>query len=108
MGYPFEVRQTSEEGLARLRRVEPSGPGYSRRRRGRGFSYHDTDGAAITDPATVARIRALAVPPAWRDVWIRALSDVAKHDRVLRLGRRLPAVRALIREQLERGGRTPG
>ncbi|MGH3515645.1 MAG: hypothetical protein ACRDRB_25770, partial [Pseudonocardiaceae bacterium] len=63
----------SEEVLVRLRRVELSDPGYSRRRRGRGFSYHDEDGAALTDPGTVARIRALAVPPAWRDVWICAL-----------------------------------
>jgi DNA topoisomerase-1 len=115
----------------RLRRVEPSDPGYTRRRRGRGFSYHDEDGAVITDPATVARIRALAVPPAWRDVWICALPgghiqavgtdaagrrqyryhdewrrrrDAAKHDRVLRLGRRLPVVRAQIREQLDDRG----
>jgi DNA topoisomerase I len=115
----------------RLRRVEPHGPGYSRRRRGRGFSYHDEHGAPITDPATVARIRALAVPPAWRDVWICALPgghiqavgtddagrrqyryhdewrrrrDADKHDRVLRLGRRLPAVRLQIREQLDGRG----
>jgi DNA topoisomerase IB len=118
---------SDEGGLVRLQRVEPHGRGYSRRRRGRGFSYHDEDGAQITDPATVARIRALAVPPAWRDVWICALPgghiqavgtddagrrqyryhdewrrrrDADKHDRVLRLGRRLPAVRAQIREQL--------
>jgi DNA topoisomerase-1 len=115
----------------RLQRVDPSDPGYSRRRRGRGFSYHDQDGAPITDPGTVARIRALAVPPAWRDVWIcplpgghiqavgtddagrrqyryhdewRRRRDADKHDRVLRLGRRLPAVRSQIREQLEGRG----
>ena len=118
-------------GLVRLQRVEPSSPGYSRRRRGRGFSYHDQDGVAITDPATVARIRALAVPPAWRDVWICALPgghiqalgtddagrrqyryhdewcrrrDADKYDRVLRLGRRLPAVRAQVRDQLDGRG----
>ena len=115
----------------RLQRVDPGGPGYSRRRRGRGFSYHDQHGVPITDPAIVARIRALAVPPAWRDVWIcplpgghiqavgtddagrrqyryhdewRRRRDADKHDRVLRLGRRLPAVRAQIREQLEGRG----
>jgi DNA topoisomerase IB len=119
--------------VVRLQRVEPDGPGYSRRRRGRGFSYHDEDGCLITDPDTVARIRALAVPPAWRDVWICALPeghiqavgtddagrrqylyhdewrrrrDAAKYDRVLRLGRRLPTVRAQISEQL--GGRGLG
>lgn len=54
----------------RLRRSDPNRPGYTRHRRGRGFSYHDRTGAAVTDPAELARIRALAVPPAWRDVWI--------------------------------------
>ncbi|MFI9489639.1 DNA topoisomerase IB [Promicromonospora sp. NPDC052451] len=43
-----------------------------RRRRGRGFSYTDHRGARITDAATLARLRALAVPPAWTDVWICA------------------------------------
>jgi DNA topoisomerase-1 len=37
---------------------------------GDGFAYLDVNGAPLTDPATLARIRALAIPPAWRDVWI--------------------------------------
>lgn len=116
-----------------LQRVEPAGPGYSRRRRGRGFSYYDEDGAPVTDPETLRRIRSLVIPPAWRDVWIcplpgghiqavgtddagrrqylyhdewRRQRDAAKYDRVLRLGRRLPAVRAQIREHLEGRGLT--
>jgi DNA topoisomerase I len=115
----------------RLQRVKPDGPGYSRRRRGRGFSYYGENGAPITDRATLDRIRALAVPPAWRDVWICALPgghiqavgtddagrrqylyhdewrrrrDAAKHERVLRLARRLPAMRAQISEQLDGRG----
>jgi DNA topoisomerase I len=120
-----------EEGAVQLQRVEPHGPGYSRRRRGRGFSYYDENGAVITDPQTLQRIRALAVPPAWREVWICALPgghiqavgtdeagrrqylyhdewrrqrDAAKYDRVSRLGRRLPVVRAQIRKDLDRRG----
>lgn len=131
VGIPHGVQ--CEEGAVQLRRVEPNGPGYSRRRRGRGFSYYDQNGAVITDPETLQRIRALAVPPAWRDVWICALPgghiqavgtddagrrqylyhdewrrqrDAAKYDRVLRLGRRLPAVRAQIREDLDGRGLT--
>jgi DNA topoisomerase IB len=41
-------------------------------RRGRGFSYVDEDGTAISDPAVVDRIRGLTIPPAWKDVWICA------------------------------------
>ncbi|MDR7385645.1 DNA topoisomerase IB [Promicromonospora iranensis] len=44
--------------------------GIHRRRRGKGFSYVDHRGARVTDPETLERIRSLAVPPAWTDVWI--------------------------------------
>jgi DNA topoisomerase I len=56
--------------MARLRRSDCSGPGISRRRRGRGFEYRDDEGRRIEDPADLARIRELGIPPAWRDVWI--------------------------------------
>ena len=56
--------------MARLRRVDCSGPGISRRRRGRGFEYRDDQGRLIDDPEVVGRIRELAIPPAWREVWI--------------------------------------
>jgi DNA topoisomerase IB len=95
------------------------GPGYRRRRAGRGFSYSDVDGALIKDDR-LDRIRALAIPPAWRDVWIcpwpnghiqatgvdaagrrqyryhdqwRARRDAEKHERVLEIARQLPDVR---------------
>jgi DNA topoisomerase-1 len=44
--------------------------GITRRRAGRGFTYLDADGEKVDDPETLARIRALAIPPAWVDVWI--------------------------------------
>jgi DNA topoisomerase IB len=56
--------------VPRLRRVDCSGPGITRRRRGTGFEYRDEDGEHIEDPGVVERIRELAIPPAWEDVWI--------------------------------------
>ncbi len=115
----------------RLRRVRPGSAGITRQRRGRGFSYADANGERVTDPETLERIRSLAIPPAWQDVWIcplpnghiqavgtdaagrrqyryhdewRRARDAEKHDRVLRLGRRLPKVRAQVSEQLEGTG----
>jgi DNA topoisomerase I len=58
--------------VPRLRRVDCSGPGIVRRRRGRGFEYLGEDGTPIRDAEVVERIRALAIPPAWNDVWICA------------------------------------
>src|SRR5687767_4069578 len=55
---------------AGLRYVDPNDPGISRVRRGAGFSYQDADGKRITDKDTLARIRSLVIPPAWKDVWI--------------------------------------
>jgi DNA topoisomerase I len=54
----------------RLRRADCAEPGIVRRRRGRGFSFEDVDGRQIEDEETLARIRELAIPPAWREVWI--------------------------------------
>jgi DNA topoisomerase IB len=56
--------------MARLRRSDCSAAGIHRRGRGRGFSFEDAEGTTITDEETLARIRDLAIPPAWRDVWI--------------------------------------
>src|SRR4051812_47406099 len=104
----------------RLRRSDLNAPGYGRRRSGRGFTYLDTAGRTLRDPAEVARIQALVLPPAWRDVWIcadprghiqatgidaagrkqyryhddwRATRDRAKFDHALEVAARLPAVR---------------
>ena len=54
----------------RLRRADPSAPGITRRRAGKGFIYFAPDGRRITDAATRERIEALVIPPAWEDVWI--------------------------------------
>lgn len=110
-----------------FRRVDPSGPGITRTRRGRGFRYRWPHGPAIEDRAELARIRALAVPPAWTQVWIcsdpnghiqalgtdaagrrqylyhprwRRARDRDKHDRVLRLARRLSRVRDQVAARL--------
>src|SRR3954452_1899767 len=56
----------------RLRRVDCSAPGIRRIRRGRGFSYVDDDAQPVDDDEAKGRIRALAIPPAWTDVWICA------------------------------------
>jgi DNA topoisomerase-1 len=53
-----------------LRRVDCSDPGIVRRPRGRGFEYVDEDGSRLVEPEAIARIAELAIPPAWRDVWI--------------------------------------
>jgi len=58
--------------MPRTRRSDPSGPGFSRVGRGRGFSYCDEAGDAITDEAVLERIKALVIPPAWKNVWICA------------------------------------
>src|SRR5919204_1216431 len=56
--------------MPRLRRIDCSEPGIRRVRRGRGFSYVGADGAPIRDREVLERIRALAIPPAWEDVWV--------------------------------------
>ncbi len=117
--------------MTRLRRVSCSGPGIARRRRGKGFVYVDSAGQPVTDTATLERIRALVLPPAWEDVWIcpvasghiqatgvdargrrqyryhdawRLQRDLAKHDRILDFALQLPQARARIRSDLT----TPG
>jgi DNA topoisomerase-1 len=56
--------------VPRLKRVDCSGPGILRRRRGKGFEYLDGDGKRITEPMVLERIRELAIPPAWEEVWV--------------------------------------
>ncbi len=119
---------------AGLVRSDPAAPGWTRRRRGRGFSYLDEHGGPLTDPAQRVRVKALVIPPAWRDVWIspdpaghiqalgtddagrrqylyheewRRARDAEKHDRVLGLGVGLPAVRAEVAARLEERGLGP-
>ncbi|MET9323382.1 DNA topoisomerase IB [Streptomyces sp. NPDC003038] len=115
----------------RLHHSRPTDPGYARKRHGRGFRYLDTHGQPLRDPAELARIKALVVPPAWRDVWIcsrptghlqavgtdaagrrqylyhpqfRAEQEEAKHDHVLDVAERLPAVREAVEAHLSERG----
>lgn len=117
--------------MPRLRRVRPTDPGWTRTGRGDDVRYLDESGDEITAPALVARIRDLAIPPAWRDVWIcprenghlqatglddagrrqylyhpqwRARRDRAKHDHVLEVAARLPAARRRVRQDLLQPG----
>src|SRR3954465_1425284 len=64
-----DVRGRSE-AMPRLRRSDCSGTGIRRVRRGRGFAYLDAAGMPVRDEETLARIRALVIPPAWESVWI--------------------------------------
>ena len=50
-------------------------PGIGRHRSGRGFTYTDPSGSPLRDKPTLARIRSLAIPPAWTDVWICPIAD---------------------------------
>jgi DNA topoisomerase-1 len=114
-----------------LRYVNDDEPGITRRRAGKGFSYRSPDGARITDEDTLARIRSLAVPPAWTNVWIcrsprghiqatgrdargrkqyryHALwsqtRDEAKYERTIAFARALPSLRRQVSRDLRKHG----
>ena len=70
--------------MPRLRRVSCSSPGLTRVRRGTRAIYIDAAGRPVTDAATLRRIEALVLPPAWRDVWIcRQRLDLRCRQRVV-------------------------
>ncbi len=60
---------------AGLRYVSDERPGIRRKKAGTGFSYTQPDGSKLIEPDALKRIRALAIPPAWTDVWICPFSD---------------------------------
>mgnify|MGYP003581169476 CR=1 FL=1 len=62
----------SSPRAAGLRYANCDAPGITRKRRGKGFVYRDARGRRVRDRRTLARIRALVLPPAWTDVWISA------------------------------------
>ena len=66
------VDAAAEAREAGLRYSSDARPGITRRRRGRGFSYVDAGGAVVHDDVRLRRVRSLAIPPAWTDVWICA------------------------------------
>ncbi|MGH2980834.1 MAG: DNA topoisomerase IB [Solirubrobacterales bacterium] len=56
--------------MPRLRRIDCTGPGIRRVKRGRGFSYEEDDGTRVSEPEVIERIAELAIPPVWTEVWI--------------------------------------
>ncbi|MFY2763856.1 DNA topoisomerase IB [Arenimonas sp. MALMAid1274] len=121
----------ADANLAGLRYVLDSEPGIARRRAGKGFSYRDPAGAPVRDEATLARIRKLAIPPAYTEVWIcrsalghlqatgrdarrrkqyryhvqwQATRGDGKFERLVEFGRALPRLRRRLAEDL----RAPG
>jgi DNA topoisomerase I len=123
-----------EGPVARLRRADCSAPGITRRKRGKGFEYLDIDGRRITEPEVLERIRELAIPPAWQDVWIcpwptghiqatgvdaagrkqyryhdrwRERRDREKFDSMVEFARALPKLRRRVARDLELDGLPP-
>jgi DNA topoisomerase-1 len=131
-------RMTSETGTSReaaeeagLRWTTDAKPGIERRRAGRGFSYRAPDGRVVRDPKVLERIRSLAIPPAWTNVWIstdprghlqatgrdargrkqhryhpafREQREHAKFDRMIAFAGLLPTIRQRVDEDLTRPG----
>lgn len=116
---------------SRLSYVSDTEPGYTRQRRGKRFVYLDRRGRTIEDERVLARIRSLAIPPAYTDVWIcrsphghvqatardargrkqyryhpewKAWRDATKFERTLEFARVLPKLRARIARDLRRKG----
>ena len=72
--FPLEPSESAR--VAGLRYVDPDGmAGIRRIRRGSAFAYVDSQGRRLRDPATLARIRALVIPPAWENVWISPVAN---------------------------------
>jgi DNA topoisomerase I len=112
---------------AGLRYVSDEQPGYSRKRKGDDFEYLDMEGRPIEDEQRVLRIKRLAIPPAWTDVWIcpspnghiqatgrdarrrkqyryherwREVRDENKYEKMLLFGQALPKIRKRVDEDL--------
>jgi DNA topoisomerase I len=112
---------------AGLRYVTDARPGIRRKKAGTGFSYTRPDGSRLTEPDTLKRIRALAIPPAWTDVWIcpfpdghiqatgrdakgrkqyryharfREVRESTKYEHVVAFADSLPSIRETIREHM--------
>lgn len=125
----LEQRGTRRARKAGLYYVNSFDRGMSRRRCGRGFTYLSSRGRTITSARTRKRIEALAIPPAWTDVWIcpkpnghiqatgrdeagrkqyiyhpdwQAISAASKYDRLSLLARLLPRIRRRVRKELNR------
>jgi DNA topoisomerase-1 len=121
---PVEVAED-----AGLRYVSDDQPGYTRKKKGDDFEYFDTDGKRIRDETRLLRLRRLAIPPAYTDVWIcpspnghiqatgrdargrkqyryherwREARDENKYDRMLVFGKALPKIRRRVNKDLKK------
>lgn len=117
--------------MTRLRRSDPSGPGYHRRASTKGPVYEDEAGNPVVDERELERIRSLVIPPAWEDVWIspdarghiqavgtdqagrrqyryhdswRLHQDRVKFERAAQLAETLPAARRKVTMDLRQEG----
>ncbi len=115
--------------VAKLRYVSPDEPGLTRLRKGKGFTYRDARGVTVVDVALRDRIAKIAIPPAWKDVWIatwpdahllavgedergrrqyiyherwRSIRDQLNFYRLLGFGDAMPAIRKNVDAQLRR------
>lgn len=132
LGHPDPVAERRRSARsAGLRYVSDEDPGIRRRRCGRGFTYLDPGGERIAEPEARRRLRELAIPPAWTEVWIcprpdghlqatgrdeagrkqylyhprwREVRDVTKFERMLPFGRALPGLRERVDGDLRRHG----
>jgi DNA topoisomerase-1 len=111
--------------------VSDAEPGIRRVRRGRGFGYTEPGGGSISNPATLRRIRSLAIPPAWKDIWISTHAhghlqatgrdargrkqsryhprwnearDANKYSRLAGFARSLPRIRARVARDIRKPG----
>ncbi|HEX4638767.1 MAG TPA: DNA topoisomerase IB [Chthoniobacterales bacterium] len=116
---------------AGLRYISDDRAGYTRRKKGDDFEYVDTDGKPIRDEQRLLRLKRLAIPPAWTDVWIcpstnchlqatgrdarrrkqylyherwREIRDEDKYDRMIAFGKALPKIRKRVSEDLKLPG----
>lgn len=128
---PFIAALASEAREAGLRYVSDQSAGIRRIARGKSFRYLTPDGKALRDAATLSRIKHLAIPPAWTEVWIcphanghiqatgrdargrkqyryhedwRAKQDENKFTRMLAFAQKLPGIRRRVRRDLRRRG----
>lgn len=126
---PVEIVSDPKEAAeeAGLRYVSDDQPGYTRKKKGDEFEYFDTKGEPITDETRILRIRRLAIPPAWTDVWIcpsanghlqatgrdarrrkqyryhdkfREARDTTKYEKMLIFGAALPKIRERVQADL--------
>jgi len=131
---PRDPHALKDARRAGLRHVAGTGPGIERRRAGRGFRYVSRNGKPVRDAATLERIRSLAIPPAWKDVWIcpsprghlqatgrdargrkqyryhpewARVRDTGKFDHIVRFGTALPRLRRCLRRDLKLRGFPP-